>query len=171
MYRHAGGKTPEDAVESAKNAVAKGFTAIKTGVGLGPSRIVETPGFVDRVVSIIGAMRDAVGNDIDIAIDFHGAVPPQTYSLLIHELEHLRPMFIEEPIQCQDVEGLSQIASKTHLPIATGERVYTKWGFRELIERRAASILQPDLSHAGGIFETRLIAGMAESTFGGIDCL
>ena len=75
MYRHAGGKTPEDTVESAKNAVAQGFTAIKTGVGLGSARIVETPGFVDRVVSIIGAMRDAVGNDIDIAIDFHGRAP------------------------------------------------------------------------------------------------
>lgn len=168
MYKHAGGKTPEAAAEAAKNAVAQGFTAVKTGVGLGPARIVETPGFVDRATAIIGAMRDAVGPDIDIAVDFHGAVSPQTSSLLIRELEPLKPMFIEEPIQCQDVEGLAQLAAKTHLPIATGERVFTKWGFREIIEKRAASILQPDLSHAGGIFETRLIAGMAESTYAAI---
>ena len=77
-------------------------------------------------------------------------------------------MFIEEPIQCQNVDVLAEIARSTHLPIATGERIFTKWGFREILEKQAASILQPDLCHAGGINEVRIIAGMAEAYYGGI---
>ncbi|MCB0113836.1 MAG: hypothetical protein KDD84_07090, partial [Caldilineaceae bacterium] len=103
-----------------------------------------------------------------IAIDFHGAVSPQTAMILIKALEPYQPMFIEEPVQCQNVDVLADIAKKTHLPIATGERVFTKWGFRELLEKGAASILQPDISHAGGIFEGRLIAGMAESYYAAV---
>ena len=113
-------------------------------------------------------MRETAGPDFDIAIDFHGAISPQTAMVLIKALEPYHPMFIEEPIQCQDVDGMADIARKTHLPIATGERVYTKWGFRELLEKRACSIVQPDLSHAGGIFETRLIAGIAESYYAAV---
>ena len=64
-------------------------------------------------------------------------------------------MFIEEPVQCQNVDVMADIARGTHLPIATGERIFTKWGFREILEKRAASILQPDLCHAGGITEVR----------------
>ena len=77
-------------------------------------------------------------------------------------------MFIEEPVQCQNVDLLADIARGTHLPIATGERIFTKWGFREILEKRAASILQPDLCHAGGITEVRLIAGMAEAYYAAI---
>ena len=133
-----------------------------------PARIIETPGFVDRVVERFAAIREAVGNEIDIAIDFHGAVSPQTAMLLIKALEPYQPLFIEEPVQCQNVDILADIARKTHLPIATGERIFTKWGFREILEKRAASILQPDISHAGGIFEARLIAGMAEAYYAAI---
>ena len=103
------------------------------------------------------------GPEVDIAIDFHGAISPQTAKLLVKALEPYQPMFIEEPVQCQNVDVLADIAHSTHIPIATGERLYTKWGFREVLEKRAAMILQPDLCHAGGIFETRLIAGMAEA--------
>ena len=113
-------------------------------------------------------MREAGGPDFDIAIDFHGAISPQTAAILIKALEPYQPMFVEEPIQCQDVEGMAELARKTHLPIATGERIFTKWGFRDLLEKRACSIIQPDLSHAGGIFETRLIAGMAESYYAAV---
>jgi galactonate dehydratase len=77
-------------------------------------------------------------------------------------------MFIEEPVQCQNVEAMADIAQLTHLPIATGERVFTKWGFREILEKNAATILQPDLCHAGGITEVRLIAGMAEAYYAAI---
>ena len=105
------------------------------------------------------------GNDVDIGIDFHGAISPATAKLLIKALEPYQPMFIEEPCQCQNVDVMAEIARGTHLPIATGERVFTKWGFREVLEKQAATILQPDLCHAGGITEVRLIAGMAEAYY------
>jgi len=169
VYAGAGGSTPEEAAGSAKARVEEGYTALKTGVfGGRPARIVESPAFVEQVVEIFAAMRDAVGKDVDIAIDFHGAISPQTAALLIKALEPYQPMFVEEPVQCQNLDVLADLARKTHIPIATGERIFTKWGFREILEKRAASILQPDLSHAGGIFECRLIAGMAESYYVGI---
>jgi galactonate dehydratase len=163
VYAHA-----RDA-EGAAAAVAKGFTAIKTGAYKErPFRIIDSPAVVGRVAEKFAEMRAAVGETVDIAVDFHGAVPPQTAMLLIRALEPYQPFFIEEPVQCQNVEVLADIASKTHLPIATGERVFTKWGFRELLEKRAASILQPDMCHAGGISEVRLIAGMAEAWYAAI---
>jgi galactonate dehydratase len=166
VYKAVGGSTDEEAAENARKAVALGFKALKTGVAGGrPARVIETPGFVDRAVGRIAAIREAVGKEIDIAIDFHGSVPPATSALLIKALEPLQPMFIEEPVQCQNVDVLADLARKTHIPIATGERIFTKWGFREILEKRAAAVLQPDLSHAGGIFETRLIAGMAEAYY------
>jgi len=169
MYAGAGGGTPEEAAANARACVAKGFTAIKTGVAGGrPARLIENMAFVEKAESHFAAMRAAVGKTVDIAIDFHGAVSPQTSALLIRALEPYQPLFIEEPVQCQNVDVLADLARKTHIPIATGERLYTKWGFREVLEKRAAAILQPDLSHAGGIMECRLIAGMAEAYYAGI---
>jgi galactonate dehydratase len=169
VYASCGGDTVEAVTAHARERVAQGFIALKTGVSGGrPSRIVETPGFVQRAAERFAAIRSAVGNEVDIAIDFHGAVSPQTAALLIKALEPYQPMFVEEPVQCQNVDMLADLARKTHIPIATGERIFTKWGFREILEKRAASILQPDISHAGGIFEGRLIAGMAEAYYAAI---
>lgn len=169
IYPGIGGPTPEAAAAAAKARADEGYTAIKTGVAGGrAARIVESPAFVDRAVATFAAMREAVGKEVDIAIDFHGAISPQTAGLLIKALEPYQPLFIEEPVQCQNVDVLADLARKTHIPIATGERLFTKWGFRDVLEKGAASILQPDISHAGGIFEGRLIAGMAESYYAGI---
>jgi len=169
IYKGVGRGAVGEVVANARAAVAQGFKAIKTGPQGGRSaRLVETPGFVERVAEAFAAIREAVGKEIDVAIDFHGAVPPATAALLIKALEPLQPMFIEEPVQCQNVDVLADLARKTHLPIATGERIYTKWGFREILEKRAAAILQPDLSHCGGIFEARLIAGMAEAYYAAV---
>ena len=169
VYAHVRGRSVEEAVASAKDSVAKGFKALKTGPAGGrPARIVETPAWIDTAVSRFAALREAVGKDIDIACDFHGSVSPQTAMVLIKALEPYQPMFIEEPIQAQNVDVMADIARKTHLPIATGERVFTKWGFRELLEKGAASILQPDISHCGGIFEARIIAGMAEAYYAAV---
>jgi galactonate dehydratase len=152
-----------------KEWIEKGFTAFKTGVSGGrPARIIENKAFVDRVVDRFAQLREAAGNEVDIAIDFHGAISPQAAKLLIKALEPYQPMFIEEPCQCQNVDVMAEIAQGTHLPIATGERIFTKWGFREILEKRAASILQPDLCHAGGIHEVRIIAGMGEAYYAGI---
>ncbi len=162
-YAHV--RTPEDVTEARR----QGFTAFKTTVAKDrPARIVETPGFVRNAADRFAALREAAGDDTDIGIDFHGAISPQTAKLLIKALEPHQPMFIEEPVQCQNVDVMAEIARSTHLPIATGERIFTKWGFREILEKGAASILQPDLCHAGGITEVRLIAGMAEAYYAAI---
>jgi len=164
LYKHAG----NDPI-AVKEWAAKGFTAFKTGIfGGRTARLVESQGFVNRAVERFAALREAAGPDVDIAIDFHGAISPQTSKLLIKALEPYHPMFIEEPVQCQNVDVLADIARSTHLPIATGERIFTKWGFREILEKRAASILQPDLCHAGGIHEVHIIAGMAEAYYAAI---
>ncbi|MEZ4728836.1 MAG: galactonate dehydratase [Caldilineaceae bacterium] len=166
VYAHCGGDTIEELVANAQARVAQGFLALKTGIRGGrPARIIETPGFVERVAERMAALRAAVGKEIDIAVDFHGAISPQTAGLLIKALEPYQPMFFEEIVQCQNVEVMADLARKTHIPIATGERLFTKWAFREVLEKGAATILQPDLSHAGGIFEGRLIAGLAEAYY------
>ena len=172
MYGTATGTDPESAAASIREAVAAGFNAIKVGSSVtGPiqkGRIIEPPVVTERLIEIFAAMRAAAGNDVDIAIDFHGAVPHQTAKRFIKALEPYHPLFVEEPVQSQNVDVLADIAHSTDIPIATGERLYTKWGFKEVLEKRAASILQPDLSHAGGIMECRIIAGMAEVYYAGI---
>jgi len=163
VYAHAG------TVDSMKAAKAKGFTAFKTGPAKRrPSRYVESPSEVQYAVERFAQLRAAMGNDVDIAIDFHGAISPALAKVLIKGLEPHNPMFIEEPCQAQNHDIMADIARGTHLPIATGERVFTKWGFREVLEKKAATILQPDLCHAGGITEVRLIAGMAEAYYASV---
>jgi galactonate dehydratase len=163
VYAHA--RTP-DAVKKARE---QGFTAFKTGpFQMRPPRFVESPAFVRKAADVFAALREAVGPDADIGIDFHGAISPATAKLLIKAIEPFQPMFVEEPVNCQNVDAMADIARGTHLPIATGERIFTKWGFREILEKQAAIILQPDLSHAGGITEVRLIAGMAEAYYASI---
>jgi galactonate dehydratase len=163
VYAHAG--TPE----RIKQELARGFTAFKTNPAKRrPARYVETPAQVSYAAQRFGELRKAAGDDVDLAIDFHGAISPATAKLLIKALEPFQPMFIEEPCQAQNHDVMAEIARGTHLPIATGERVFTKWGFREVLEKRAATILQPDLCHAGGITEVRLIAGMAEAYYAAI---
>jgi galactonate dehydratase len=163
VYAHAG--TPEQI----KRAREQGFTAFKTNPAKRrPQRYVETPAEVHYAAEKFAALRKAAGDDVDIAIDFHGAISPATAKLLIKALEPSQPMFVEEPCQAQNHDVMAEIARGTHLPIATGERVFTKWGFREVLEKRAATILQPDLCHAGGITEVRLIAGMAEAYYAAV---
>jgi len=163
VYAHA--RTPEQIRQRLK----EGFTAFKTGPAKRrPSRYVETPAQVQYAAERFAELRKLVGDDVDIGCDFHGAISPATAKLLIKALEPYHPMFIEEPINAQNHDVMAEIARGTHLPIATGERVFTKWGFREVLEKKAATILQPDLCHAGGITECRLIAGMAEAYYAAI---
>lgn len=160
VYAHA--RSPE-ALKARKE---EGFTAFKTSVKNSlESGAVASLKFVNAAAEAFAALREAGGPEAAIGIDFHGAISPQTAKLLIKAYEPYQPMFIEEPVQCQNVDVMAEIARQTHLPIATGERIFTKWGFREILEKGAASILQPDLCHAGGITEVRLIAGMAEAYY------
>jgi galactonate dehydratase len=163
VYSHA--RTPEAVIADKK----RGFTAFKTGPAKRrPARYVESPAEVQYAAEKFAELRKAAGPDCDIGIDFHGAISPAHAKMLIKAYEPYNPMFIEEPCQAQNHTIMAEIARGTHLPIATGERVFTKWGFREVLELKAATILQPDLCHAGGITEVRLIAGMAEAYYASI---
>lgn len=165
VYAHGGGSDPA----RIKALIAQGFTAFKTGPAKRrPARYVESPAEVQYAAEKFAEFRKLVGDNIDIGVDFHGAISPAHAKMLIKALEPYNPMFIEEPCQAQNHDVMAEIARSTHLPIATGERVFTKWGFREVLEKKAATILQPDLCHAGGITEVRLIAGMAEAYYASI---
>ena len=162
VYAHA--STPAQM----KTLQSQGFTAFKTGVAKNkkrPNRYIETQADIEYAAETFAGLRQAMGKEVDIAIDFHGAISPATAKVLIKAYEPYQPMFIEEPCQAQNHDIMAEIARGTHLPIATGERVFTKWGFREVLEKKAATVLQPDLCHAGGITEVRLIAGMAEAYY------
>jgi galactonate dehydratase len=145
-----------------------GVNAMKVGPEAGQRqaiKYVEGQKYVDEVAERFKALRQKMGDGVDIAVDFHGAVQPPTAMLLIKALEPYNPWFFEEIVQPLNVDVMAELARKTHIPIATGERIFTKWGFREILEKRAATILQPDVCYAGGITELRIIAGMAEAYY------
>ncbi|MEC7760699.1 MAG: galactonate dehydratase [Pseudomonadota bacterium] len=162
VYSWIGGDRPEDVAEQAKAAKANGFTAIKMN-GAEEMQIVDGHAKIDASVESVAMVREAVGRDFDIAIDFHGRVHAPMARSLIHELEPLHPMFIEEPVLSEHREALAKIASQTHLPIALGERLFSRWDFKDVLAQGLADIIQPDLSHAGGITECVKIAAMAEA--------
>lgn len=150
----------------ARTAVDEGYTMIKTALP-GPARQLETPGFVRRQAERFAALRDAVGDDVDIAIDFHGRVNPALAKRLIAAIEPYAPMFVEEPCLPENVDSMVDIARSTAVPIATGERLFTRWGFRDLLEKGGAAVIQPDLAHCGGISEGRKIAALSETHYVG----
>jgi galactonate dehydratase len=162
VYSWIGGDNPSDAATSAKGRIAEGYTALKMN-GTGPMEWIDTPAQIDLAASRLAAVRDAVGKDIQIGIDFHGRVHKGMAKQLFKALEPSQPMFIEEPVLAENNEILLELSRLSHIPIATGERMYTRWGFKELLKSGAADIIQPDVSHAGGIWETRKIAAMAEA--------
>lgn len=130
-----------------------------------PFRYSESPAYIDGIVNYFGGLREKYGRGVQIGVEFHGVGQPQSVLKIMKALEPFDPMFYEEPIQSENLDAIAALASRTHIPIAIGERVYTKWGFREVLEKKAASIIQPDVCYAGGITELRLIAGMAESHY------
>ncbi|MEE2659149.1 MAG: galactonate dehydratase [Candidatus Latescibacterota bacterium] len=162
VYASTGGPEPEQYAEGARRAVAEGFTAVKMCPFPEPVRHIDTPALVDKTVARIAAVRETVGPEIDVALDFHRAVSPAMARVVLQEIEHLKPMFVEEPTHPENVDALLQITRFTSIPIATGERNTTRWGFREICEKKAAAVLQPDIRHCGGILEMRKIASMAE---------
>lgn len=167
VYKLLGGPTRERVRVYGTVSKRTGVNAMKVGPGTSrtPFKYVEGQKFVDEVAERFKALRDKYGSGVDIGIDFHGAVQPPTALLLVKALEPYHPWFYEEIVQALNVDVMAEIAKKTHIPIATGERIFTKWGFREILEKRAAVILQPDPCYAGGITELKIIAGMAEAYY------
>ena len=163
VYGAAGGQSPTEVAASAREKVAAGFTAIKAGPFPRAVRHIEPPAGIDAVLDRVSVIREAVGPEVDIALDFHRATSPAFAKILLRELEPLRPLFVEEPTRSTDNIGpLLELARATSIPIATGERCTTRWGFREICERKAAAILQPDIRHCGGVLEMKKIAALAE---------
>jgi galactonate dehydratase len=162
VYSWIGGDRPSDVGLAAKQQVAAGFTAVKMNA-TEEMHYIDSLSKVDEAIARIAAVREAVGRDVGIGIDFHGRIHKSMAKILVKELEPYRPMFIEEPVLPENNEALREIARHTSCPIATGERMYTRWGFKDLLAQGYVDIIQPDLSHAGGILETRKIAAMAEA--------
>ncbi|MFZ4452857.1 galactonate dehydratase [Salibacterium aidingense] len=162
VYSWIGGDRPADVGEAAKNAADTGFTAIKMN-GTEELQYIDSYEKIDAVAERVAAVREAVGKGVGIGVDFHGRVHKPMAKVLAKELEPHRPMFLEEPVVPENNEALRDIANHTHIPIATGERMFSRWDFKPLLEDGYADIIQPDLSHSGGITETKKIASMAEA--------
>ncbi len=162
VYSWIGGDRPADVGEAAKNAADKGFSAIKMNA-TEELQYIDSYKKVDETIERVAAIRETAGQDMGIGIDFHGRVHKPMAKILMKELEPYRPMFIEEPVLPENNEALHEIAKYAQIPIATGERMYSRWDFKKVLQEGIVDIIQPDLSHAGGITEVSKIAAMAEA--------
>jgi len=162
VYSWIGGDRPVDVGLAAKAAVENGFTAVKMN-GTEELQYIDSYKKIDEAIERIAAVREAAGNYLGIGIDFHGRVHKPMAKILAKELEPFRPMFIEEPVLPENNEALKEIANATNIPIATGERMFSRWDFKNLLHDGYVDIIQPDLSHAGGITECKKIFSMAEA--------
>ena len=165
LYQHvpaADDGTPEAYGQAASEQVERGFTALKTSITY-PWRRVDTPASVAEQRERVAAIREAVGPSIDVGLDFHGRVTTPMAKRLVSALEPYDPMFYEEPVLPEHEDAFTHVARHTSIPIATGERLFSRWDFKPLFEQGVVDIVQPDLSHAGGITEVHKIAAMAEA--------
>ncbi|HEV2473020.1 MAG TPA: galactonate dehydratase [Chthonomonadales bacterium] len=162
VYAWIGGDTPDQVAAQAQARVAAGYRALKMNA-TNALEWIDTAEVVEQAAARVAAAREAVGPGVGIAVDFHGRAHKAMARLLARELEPLKPLFIEEPVLPENNEALIEIARSSSIPIATGERMFTRWGFKSLLAGGAVDIIQPDLSHAGGIWECRKIAAMAEA--------
>jgi galactonate dehydratase len=162
VYSWIGGDRPSDIANAARNAAARGFTAIKMNA-TEELQYLDSHAKIDAVLARVGAIREALGPDFGIAVDFHGRVHRPMAKVLAKELDAYRLMFIEEPVLSEHAEALKEIANHCGTPVALGERLFSRWDFKKILHDGYIDIIQPDPSHAGGITETRKIAAMAEA--------
>lgn len=162
VYCWVGGDRPSDVGAAALSKKNEGMTAVKMNA-TEELQIVDTYDKIDAVLERVAAIRESCGKYFGIAIDFHGRVHKPMAKVLAKKLEEFDPMFIEEPVLCEHMDEFKEIARACNIPIATGERLFSKYDFRRLLEAGGVDIIQPDLSHAGGITEVRKIAAMAEA--------
>ncbi|WP_031470493.1 galactonate dehydratase [Sciscionella sediminilitoris] len=160
-YSWIAGDEPSRIADHARERIEQGFDAIKMNA-TGRMRQLESKAELEALIGRVAAVREAIGDTNDIAIDFHGRLSPALAREACRLLEPLHPLFVEEPIVPELTADLPRICAGTTVPIATGERLYSRWDFREVLGSGMA-VAQPDLSHAGGISEVRRIAAMAEA--------
>lgn len=162
VYSWIGGDRPNEVGNAAREMAERGFLAVKMNA-TEELQYVDSYKKIDEAVARIAAVRAAVGSEIGIGIDFHGRVHRPMAKVLAKELEVFHPMFIEEPVLPENNEALRELANAVSIPIATGERMFSKWQFKNLLKDGYVDIIQPDLSHAGGITECKKIISMAEA--------
>lgn len=162
VYCWIGGDRPDDVGEAALQQKNLGFQAVKMNA-TEEMHYIDSFSKVEGVIERVAAIRETCGKDFGIATDFHGRVHKSMAKVLAKELEPYHLMFIEEPVLSENYEALAEVAKYTSTPIATGERLFTRWDFKKIFEQGVVDIIQPDLSHAGGILECRKISAMAEA--------
>ena len=160
----AGAKEPEEFAEKAKIAVQRGVTAMKWDP-FGKSYLQISNADLDKALRNVAAVREAVGNSVDLLIEGHGRFDVPTGIKIAKELEQFKPMFFEEPTPPDNVDALKAVRDKSPVAISAGERLYSRWDYRKLFDIRAADYIQPDISHAGGISELKKIAAEAETRY------
>ncbi|WP_419255968.1 galactonate dehydratase (plasmid) [Caulobacter sp. ErkDOM-YI] len=159
VYAWIGGDRPDEVVEAAQARLAQGFKAVKMNA-TGEMGWLDSAQAFDDALERVAAVK---AQGLDVAVDFHGRLHKPMAKQLIAALEPLRPLFIEEPLLSENVEAIVQLSRLTSLPIALGERLYSRWDFKPFLEAAAVDVIQPDLSHAGGLSECKRIAAMAEA--------
>lgn len=162
VYAWIGGDRPAEVASAAAEKLAQGFQAIKMNA-TEEMHYIESYDKVEAVIARVAAVREATNSAFGIAIDFHGRVHKPMAKVLAHALAPYHLMFIEEPVLSENNEALREFARHSPAPIATGERMYSRWDFKTLLQDGYVDIIQPDLSHAGGISEVYKIASMAEA--------
>ena len=160
----AGAKTPEEFGEKAKEAVKRGVSAMKWDP-FGKSYLQISNSELDTALRCVAAVREAVGNDVDLLIEGHGRFDVPTGIKIAGELAQFRPMWFEEPVPPDNPEALKAVRDKSPVPVAAGERLYTRFDYNALFRLRACDYIQPDISHAGGIMELKKIAAVAECNY------
>lgn len=158
------GHSIDQRVEEALASVEQGWTALKWDP-LPANFLTLGPTEMRFVVEQLRAVREAVGDDVELLVELHGRLDPATAIRLAHEIEPLRPFFMEEPVPPDSLDALAKVAGATHVPLATGERLVTKYEFWPLLERQLVAYIQPDVIHAGGLLECKKIAAMAEARY------
>jgi len=161
-YYHAGGRTREELARLRQTAESQGITCFKTGPAARTFEWIDTHQKIDAVVKHLEMLREGLGPDIDIAIDFHAKSSPTVASVIIKEIEPLNLLFVEEPCPPENVQAMARIARRTSVPIATGERLVASFGCRELIEMGVVDVIQVDINHVGGISALWKVAAMAQ---------
>ncbi|WP_436486665.1 galactonate dehydratase [Chitinophaga sp. ARDCPP14] len=162
VYSWIGGDRPAEVGAAARKMAEQGFLAVKMNA-TEELQYIDSYEKIDAAIERIASVREAVGPGIGIGIDFHGRVHKPMAKILAKEMEPFRPMFIEEPVLPENNEDLREIAQHVAIPIATGERMFSKWQFKTLLKEGYVDIIQPDVSHAGGITECKKIISMAEA--------
>jgi galactonate dehydratase len=161
-YSWVGGDRPADIIAAMHTLRDGGFDTFKMN-GTEELGIIDSSARIDAAVARIAEIRQEFGNSIEFGIDFHGRVAAPMARVLLRELEPFRPLFVEEPVLAEQAEYYPRLAESTSIPLAAGERMFSRFEFKHVFERGGISILQPDLSHAGGITECVKIAAMAEA--------